>query len=103
MMGASNTSKKSSHTTPRVGATYSFNPKVHGFVGYGEAVQTPYLTNFAAGVSPTPEKMKQIEYGVKFKDFYGVNGTVSVLMWLETMLRLQTELGRISLIRVTRG
>ena len=78
MMGASNTNKKSSHTTPRVGATYSFSPKVHGFVGYGEAVQTPYLTNFAAGVSPTPEKMKQIEYGVKFKDFYGVNGTVSV-------------------------
>lgn len=76
--GTSVASKKSTDTAPRLGATYSFTQHINGFVGYGEAVQAPFLTKFATGVPPTPVKMKQTEYGVKLKDYFGVSGSVAL-------------------------
>lgn len=76
--GTSMVSKKSAHTTPRLGASYSVTPQIHGFVGYGEAVQAPYLTKFAAGVTPTPVKMNQTEYGLKLKDYFGFSGSIAL-------------------------
>lgn len=72
------TNKTSNHTTPRVGATYEFTPELSAFVGYGEAVQTPYLTKFAPGVTPTAEETKQTEVGFRLTDLAGVTATFAL-------------------------
>lgn len=72
------TSKTSNHTTPRVGAVYEFTPEMSAFWGYGEAVQTPYLTKFAPGVTPTAEESTQTEVGLRLKNMAGITATFAL-------------------------
>jgi iron complex outermembrane recepter protein len=71
-------SQSSNHSTPRLGAVYAFTPQLSAFAGYAEAVQTPYLTTFAKGVTPTAEETRQTELGLRLKDWAGVTATLAL-------------------------
>jgi iron complex outermembrane receptor protein len=70
--------KSSTHTTPRLGAVFAFTPQVSAFAGYAQAVQTPYLTTFAKGVTPIAEETRQNEVGLRLKDWGGVTATLAL-------------------------
>lgn len=72
------TTATSKHTTPRVGAAYEFTPAMSAFIGYGEAVQTPYLTKFAPGVTPTAEETSQTEVGFRLNNLAGITATFAL-------------------------
>lgn len=72
------TSQSSSHATPRLGAVYAFTPQVSVFAGYAQAVQTPYLTTFARGVTPSAEDAQQTEVGLRLNNLAGVTATLAV-------------------------
>jgi len=78
VVGATSSTKTSSHTTPRIGATYEFMPQLSIFAGYGQAVQTPYLTTFAPGVTPTAEDTSQTEVGLRLKNLAGVSASFAL-------------------------
>ena len=65
-----------SKATPRLGVVYELTPRHSFFLGYGEAVRTPTLTTYAAGVTPKPEEVTQIEAGFRVKDVAGLNASV---------------------------
>jgi iron complex outermembrane receptor protein len=72
------TTRSTTHTTPRFGAVFAFTPQVSAFAGYAQAVQTPYLTTFAKGVTPTAEETRQIEAGLRLRDWAGVTATLAL-------------------------
>ena len=69
-------SDATSKAAPRLGVVYEVTPRHSLFVGYGEAVRTPALTAYAAGVTPKPEEVTQIEAGFRVKDVAGLNASV---------------------------
>lgn len=71
------TTASTSKATPRVGAVYEFTPQISAFVGYGEAVKTPSLTTFAAGVTPKLEEVTQQEIGFRLKELSGISATIA--------------------------
>lgn len=77
-VGTASTTKTLSHATPRIGATYEFTSQLSAFAGYGEAVQTPYLTTFAPGVTPSAEDTSQTEVGLRMKNLAGVSATLAL-------------------------
>lgn len=71
-------SKSKSKATPRLGAVYDITPQYSVFVGYGEAVQTPALTTYAAGVTPKAEEVAQTEVGLRIKGVAGLSASVAL-------------------------
>ncbi len=71
-------SNSKSKATPRLGAVYDITPNYSMFAGYGEAVQTPALTTYAAGVTPKPEEVAQTEVGLRIKGVAGLSASFAL-------------------------
>lgn len=75
LFGGTSNHTTNTSTTPRVGVTYEFTPKISIFSGYSEGIKVPTGSNFTT--PPKPEESEQKELGLRLSQLSGVSATLA--------------------------